>query len=213
MRRIPALVLLTGLVATGLAGCVGGYGAAHPNVVNNIDRAADWRGFQYCGGWGCSDPKQVAFSPDEWAEVAALMQPPLDTAAEERDRIAQVIGHMETVIGDKTGYDRDRAGTGAGIFQLGQLDCYSEAANSSTFMRLLAREGLLRFHEPAEPIMRGQATSRSFRKTHATASLTETESGTLYAMDSWFFRSGQPAVWVEAETWGNAWAPQGGAIL
>lgn len=212
MAGMRGFVAILGLMMmAGLGGCAGGYAAAHPNVIGNVDRAADWRDFQYCGGWGCSDPKESGFSQGEWDEVVAIMTPAATTPAEERDQIARALGAMETIIGAKTGYDRDRAGTGSGIFQPGQLDCYSEAANSSTFIRLLARADLLRFHLPAEPIMRGQATSLSWRQTHATAALTEQETGTLYAMDSWFFPSGHNAVWVDADTWGGAWAPPGGA--
>ncbi len=202
-----------GLAALALGGCMGGYDLAHPNVLGNVDRTSDWEAFQYCGGWGCSDPHEAGFTPDEWAQVIAVMAPPARSAEAERANIGHAIGVMESVIGGKTGYDRDRAGTGSGIFQPGQLDCYSEAANSSTFIHLLNNAELLHFHEPADPIMRGQATSRSWRQTHATAALTERESGTLYAMDSWFFRNGHQAVSVEAEIWADAWAPPGGAVF
>jgi hypothetical protein len=178
-----------------------------------VDRSGDWRHFRYCGGWGCSDPRQVGFTEDEWAQVAAVLTPAAADAAEERDRLAHAVGVMETIIGGKTGYYRDRPGTGSGIFQPGQLDCFSEATNTSTFLRLIAGAGLMHFHAPADPIMRGQATERSWRQTHATAALTETATGTLYAMDSWFFAAGHDAVWVDAETWGGPWAPPGGAHI
>lgn len=201
------------LAAFGLSACMGGYDVAHPNVINNVQREVTWREFQYCGGWGCSDPHEAGFTAAEWAEVQSIMGPPARSAADERDQIARAIGAMETIIGVKTGYHRDRAGTGSGIFQSGQLDCYSEATNSSSFIHLLYNAGLLQHHTPAEPIMRGQATSRSWRQTHATAALTEIETGTLYAMDSWFFPSGHQAVWVEADVWADAWAPEGGASI
>ena len=208
MRAILVLVL-----AVALGGCIGGYGAAHPNVMGNVDHDAHWEGFGYCGGWGCSDPHPVDLTREEWDEVAAIMYPAALTAEEERIKIGQAIGRLETFAGGKVGYDRDRAGTAAGVLQFGQLDCYSEAANSSTFIHLLHNAGLLDFHEPADPIMRGQATARSWRQTHATATLMETESGVLYAMDSWFFASGHAAVSVEADVWADAWGPEGGVIF
>jgi len=201
------------LAAMALGGCIGGYGPAHPNVVGNVDHDAHWNSFDYCGGWGCSDPHRVMLSDDEWAEVAAIMAPAAQSAEEEREQVRHAVGLLETHAGGKTGYDRDKAGTAAGVLQLGQLDCYSEAANSTTFIHLLNNAGLLRFHEPAEPIMRGQATSRSWRQTHATATMMDVESGVLYAMDSWFFRSGEPAVYVEADVWADAWGPEGGVIF
>ncbi len=201
------------LSAVLLAGCIGGFDVAHPNVLGNVQSAATWEGFGYCGGWGCSDPSGTSFTPTEWAEVVAVMTPAAPTPQAEREQVAQAVGLMERFIGPKTGYDRDLAGTGAGIFQPGQLDCYSEAANTSNFLHLLNNAGLLRHHQPADPIMRGLATSRSWRGTHATATMTETFSGVLFAMDSWFFASGHDAVFVEADTWANSWAPDGGASL
>ena len=205
--------ILSVWLALGLGACVGGYDLAHPNVLSNVQRHADWQGFQYCGGWGCSDPHPSLFTPLEWLRVEAIMEPPTAIPAAEREQIAAAIGLMESVIGRKTGYHRDRAGTAAGLFQLGQLDCYSEATNTSTFLHLLHNAGLLRHHTPADPIMRGQATSRSWRQTHATATMVENSSGTLFAMDSWFFDSGHKAVYVEAEIWGDAWAPEDGATF
>lgn len=211
MRAIPLIPAL--FAALSLGACVGGFDTAHPNVMGNVQPAARWEGFTYCGGWGCSDPRETEFTDAEWAEVRAVMSPPASDAEAERAQVAEAIGLMERLIGPKTGYNRDLAGTGAGVFQPGQLDCYSEATNTSNFIVLLANDGLLAFHEPADPIMRGLATSRSWRQTHATATLRERESGTLYAMDSWFFDSGHPAVFVEADTWADAWAPDGGAHL
>ena len=41
----------------------------------------------------------------------------------------------------------------------------------------------------------------------------ETASEARIAMDSWFFDSGHPAVWVDADTWSASWAPEGGASI
>ncbi len=196
-----------------LSACAGGYDRAHPSVLDNVHSGAVWQGFLYCGGWGCSDPHESLFSAEEWARVEAVMTPAARTPLAEREQIALAIGLMESIIGPKTGYDRDRAGTAGGIFQFGQLDCYSEAANTSTFLHLLKNARLMRHHTPAEPIMRGQATSRSLRPTHATAAIIEETSGTLIAMDSWFFENGHAAVFVDADTWADSWAPEGGAMF
>jgi len=213
MRGFRLILTLLIPAALGLSACAGGYVAASDSVLSNVDRGGDWRDFQYCGGWGCSDPREGSFTDDEWAQVVAVMTPPAATAADERDQLAHAIGVMETIMGGKTGYDRDRPGTGSGLFQPGQLDCFSEATNTSSFLSLIHHAGLMHFHTPAEPIMRGQAAERSWRQTHATAALTEDENGILYAMDSWFFGGGHDAIWVDAETWGGAWAPSGGASI
>lgn len=205
MRQIHHLAAV--FLCFGLTACVGGYGEAHPNVIGNVHADAARAGFGYCGGWGCSDPEEAGFTAEEWSRVEAVFLPNSNTAEDERQQIAQAIGLMESIIGPKTGYGRDKGGTASGVFQPGQLDCYSEAANTSNFLHLLNNGDLLRFHQPADPIMRGQATSRSWRPTHATATLVEIETGTLFAMDSWFYDSGHAAVYVEADTWADAWGP------
>ena len=210
--KFTAVLLSFGL-ALGLAGCAGGYGAAHPNVMNNVGHTASWDEFGYCGGWGCSDRQTANFTADEWRQVEEVFAVPATSAEQERQQIAQSIGVIENIAGAKTGYDNDRGGTGAGIFHRGQLDCYSEAANTSTFLHLLDNAGLIRFHTVSDPIMRGQAASKSFRPTHATAAITENESGTLIAMDSWFYDNGHAAVYVDADTWADGWGPDDGGAM
>ncbi len=207
--RVLAILCL----AAALGGCIGGYDLAHPNVISNVQPTANPSGFRYCGGWGCSDPHAAAFTEDEWQQVTTTMMPPAATAEAERAQIGEAIGLMERLIAPKFGYDRDLAGTGAGVFRPGQLDCYSEATNTSNFLHLLNNAGFLRFHEPADPIMRGMATSRSWRGTHATATVIETASAERIAVDSWFFENGHAAVYVDADTWAKSWAPEGGASL
>lgn len=198
-------------ISLGLGGCAGGYDLAHYNVVNNVHDSASWQDFLYCGGWGCSRPQDVLFAPEEWAQVETIMQSAAATPEAERAQVAEAIGLMELLIAPKTGHGGDLAGTASGFSQRGQLDCYSEAANTSNFLWVLHNAGLLRHHTPADPIMRGMAAGKSWRPTHATATMAENLSGELYAMDSWFFDNGHSAVYVDAATWGGAWAPSGGA--
>ncbi len=205
--------LMATFLFLGLAACVGGYGEAHPNIIGNVHADASWDEFGYCGGWGCSDPSDAGFTAEEWIQVEAAFSPQAQSAEDELQQIAQAVGLMEGIIGPKTGYDRDKGGTASGMFQLGQLDCYSEATNTSNFLHLLDNSNLMRFHAPADPIMRGMGTSRSWRQTHATASIRNLETGTLIAMDSWFYDNGHAAVYVEADTWADAWGPGSGAIF
>jgi hypothetical protein len=136
--------------------------------------------------------------------VRALFEPPPQNAEQERETLRQAIGLMERIVGPKTGTDTDKAGTFGNSAYPGQLDCNDEATNSTTYMRLMAANGLLRFHHIEDTKTRGGFLI--FGR-HSTAAISETASGKLYAVDSWFYDNGNPAVVLPLETWQAGWRP------
>jgi hypothetical protein len=168
--------------------------------------------FRYCGGYGCKDPHMVSFTDAQWAEVARLFDPPPPTAAAERAAITQAVGRLEAMAGAQAGTGADRGGTLLHVFTPGQLDCFSEAANTTNFLGLMQRAGLLRHHaiDPVE--MRGMPYGRGIG-THATAVVRETASGQRYVIDSWFYDNGTPAAVAPVEDWIAGWSPEDGASL
>ncbi len=170
--------------------------------------------FLYCGGNGCGTRHRIRFSEAQWAQVQAIFNDSPRDADEERVRIAEAIGLLETMAGNQAGTQNDRGGTLPwSFFAGGQLDCFSEASNTSNFLGLLARDELLRFHEVNEPHMRGLPYTTSGLYNHATAVIEEPETGDQYVVDSWFFDNGEPAVIAPLEDWLNGWSPDGGAWL
>jgi hypothetical protein len=159
--------------------------------------------FEVCSGGGCADIQRVAITLEEWKKVVAVFAATKD-AAQERKQIADAIGVLEKIVGDKTGTSTDRAGTFDNSNYPGQLDCNDEAINTTTYMRLMRQQGLIKLHEIED--MR----TRNFFFTgwpHSTAVIHEITSGQRYAVDSWFYDNAMPATIVPFELWKSGYVP------
>jgi len=157
-----------------------------------------------CHSGGCADISRVSLSAEEWQQVAEEFDPMPEDAEDERSRIANAIGLLEKIIGAKTGTDRDFAGTFGGFSMPGQLDCNDEATNSTTYMKLMLQAGLIHFHELQD------VRIRSFFINgwpHTTAAIRDKQSQQIYAVDSWFYDNGVPAVIIPLEGWKSGWKP------
>jgi hypothetical protein len=160
--------------------------------------------FQFCDGGTCAEVQTVGFTPDEWQQVRDLFDPPPATAEQEREVLRDAIGLMERIVGPKTGTDDDRGGTFGNSEYPGQLDCNDEATNSTTYMRLMAVDGLLRFHRIEDTKTRGGVLI--FGR-HSAAAISEIATGKFYAVDSWFYDNGYPAEILPLEQWRSGWRP------
>jgi hypothetical protein len=162
--------------------------------------------FRVCSDFGCARDTVVVLNEDEWSQVRAIFVPIAADAAEERERIRRAVATLETLVGPKAQTADDDPG--AALFALntrGQMDCIDEAYNTSTYLQLLAAEGLLRRHRVGQPVLRGHLIDRW---PHNTATITETTSGEGYAVDSWFHGNGQPPEIVDLAMWRAGWSPE-----
>jgi hypothetical protein len=162
--------------------------------------------FTVCSGFGCAHDTAVHLAPDEWGEVRHIFAEVPADAAEERNRIRAAIARLETLVGAKAGTANDAPG--AAIIALdtrGQMDCIDEAYNTSTYLRLLAEDGLLRFHSVGQPVLRGHLIDRW---PHNTATIADTGTGSAYAVDSWFHGNGQAPEIVPLDMWLAGWSPE-----
>ena len=161
-------------------------------------------GFDMCHGGGCAAVEKVSLSDEEWALVNDEFDPLPENAEEERSAIANAIGVMEQIVGAKTGTDTDRGGTFGNSAYPGQLDCNDESTNSTTYMKLMIQAGLIQFHE----VMDTKTRNFFFNGwPHTTAVIRDKQSGQRYAVDSWFYDNGVPAVILPLEVWQNGWRP------
>jgi hypothetical protein len=160
--------------------------------------------FSFCWGGTCAAVEKVGLTAEEWARVRALFDPLPADAASERETIRHALGLLESIVGPKTGTAGDRAGTFGNSAFPGQLDCNDEAANSTTYMRLMRADGLIRFHDILDTKTRGGFLI--FGR-HSTAVIVETGTMQRYAVDSWFYDNGQPATILPLETWQAGWKP------
>lgn len=161
--------------------------------------------FSVCHGGTCTIVSQVALDESQWSRIAAIFAAPARDAGEERERIATAIARLETVVGAITGTSDDRAENQLGKDWANQMDCIDESTNTTTYLRMLARAGLLRWHRVEDRVTRGWFL---FGWPHTTAVVSEVASGARWTVDSWFFENGRPPVIVPLELWKTGWRPE-----
>ncbi|MBI3575587.1 MAG: hypothetical protein HY083_08050 [Gammaproteobacteria bacterium] len=173
-----------------------------------------------CSGYGCRIIDSVSLSDVEWRSVRAVFVPRAESPADERRQIARAIAQLEKIIGPKTETEHDKGGTFPGLFEDGQMDCIDESTNTTVYLRLLAANDLLRWHEVWPDATRGYFL---FGWPHTTATVREKPSGDdsmdgggraapgavaeEYAVDSWFFDNGVEPVIIPLKLWRDGWNP------
>jgi hypothetical protein len=205
-RRVFGVALAGGMLA--LSACASGpsdpaaflarYGVKDPKPMSYL----------VCHGNGCRRSTHVILTVEEWNEVRAVFVPPPSDAAEERARIAKAVGLLETLGGIRAGTSDDSAGTFPGGGSASQMDCVDEAVNTTTYLTMMIKDGLVSRHELRGPDSRGYFVSGW---PHTTAVIVETATGQAFAVDSWFFDNGKPATIVPLGVWKGGYTPPGGA--
>ncbi len=161
--------------------------------------------FLVCHGHGCQTRTAVSLAATQWEQVRTLMLPPAPDAVTERQRIAQATALLETLVAPQAGTGGDVGGTFSGLGRgKGQLDCEDEAINTTQYLVMMHRDGLLRFHTPVGRRWRGNFLNGW---PHTTAIVVENASGREWAIDSWFEDNGRPAHVVAADIWRAGWSP------
>jgi hypothetical protein len=175
-------------------------------------------GFDVCSGGGCADIKHVSLTPEEWQKVVTIFsaspilsanQSDKASAEQERKQISLAVGKLEEIVGVKAGTSTDRAGTFDNSSYPGQLDCNDEAINTTTYMRLMVKYGLIKQHEIED------IRTRNFFFTgwpHTTAVIHEVATGRRFAVDSWFYDNGVPATILPFEQWKSGYVPEDSPI-
>jgi hypothetical protein len=186
------------LAALLLAGCSG---SAKVGSLTTADAAPG--ALPVCHGYGCKLRTTVSLDQAQWDSVAASFVPLPQTAAEERAQIGRAIARIEELVAPTAGTSGD-AGQNQLLASAGQLDCVDETVNTQTYLTLLERGGLLRFHVVASPAHRGWPDDTWV---HNTAVVAEHSGSARYAIDSWFFENGRPAAVVPLQAWLDGWQP------
>lgn len=151
----------------------------------------------------------LQLTPAEWDNVQRLFSPQPQTADEERASIAAAVGALEDMIGTKIGTTSDRAGTFGNSDYPHQQDCNDEAINTTTYMRLMQQNGLIRLHAILD------TRTRKFffgGWPHSTAVIQELTTNAEYAVDSWFYDNGHSATIVPMAQWKSGYIPEDSPI-
>jgi hypothetical protein len=162
-----------------------------------------WNRYTVCYAHGCNSLGYVSLSEEQWGQVRDILLPLSDTAAEERQRIRAAIALMEKFSGIATGTLRDKGGTfNFGID--GQMDCIDESVNTSLYLTMFHRYGMLRHHRVVDRATRGWFL---FGWPHTTAVIRENARNARWAVDSWFLDNGEPPFILPLEVWKRGWKP------
>jgi hypothetical protein len=159
---------------------------------------------EICYNWGCAARATVTLS-DFHFDLLQRLFAGVDDAGEERAAIAFAIGLLQELSGEQTPTWADRAGNSRDAEVDGRMDCIDHASNATTYLRLLERRALLRFHSVLEPIVR----ARWIFSVHWAARILDQTTGEAYAVDSWYFDNGRPAAVIQLDDWRKGRAPDG----
>jgi hypothetical protein len=157
-----------------------------------------------CHAYGCRMQTAFRFTDADIAALKTLMTKTrkADTAFEERRAVAYAIGWMERRTGDVIGTSADRPGMDfEGSGDPTQQDCVDEATNTTSYMLILERNGLLKHHTVGTPFSKENLLRGVAGWPHWTAVLKENSNGQKWAVDSWIYANGENPAIVEAEKW------------
>ena len=173
-------------------------------VRDDIITDPTYNSFSVCYEHTCQKVVTRSLTQHEWHRITAPLGVPLPTASDERTAIAATVSNLETTVGQHTGTDRDKGGNLAGFGLPGQMDCIDESTNTTTYLGMLADQGLLKHHTVQD---RATRFGLFVGAPHTTAVIQETGSGRHFAVDSWFFDNGQAPAIVDMHQWESGWEP------
>lgn len=175
-------------------------------VRDDIITTPDVKSFSMCHSQGCKVVEHLSLNDSEWQQISRHFHPVAQSAEAEREQIANAIAEFERIIGARTGTSRDKAGLFPALGSPGQLDCIDESTNTTIYLLILDKQGLLKWHEPMDHVTRGYFL---FGWPHSSAAMKEKHSaeGTEFAVDSWFEDNGQRPHIVPLSQWRSGWKP------
>lgn len=196
---LAALVLLGGCAAQSTLDAEGWYSGSRRLAPRD-------NGVWVCHGFGCHYKAKVDFTARDIAAMRKIMGRPASAAAE-RERVKRLIAWAEKRVAPEAGSANDVGGLDLENARVrGQMDCLDEATNTTSYLLVAQRNGLLRFHQVARPVARGYFLDG--RYPHATAVL-RADDGSSYAVDSWPIANGVPPLVMPLDEWFRQ-APQRG---
>jgi hypothetical protein len=207
LKRLKAIVCLAAAagVPALLAGCTHErLGPVSQHYVDFHTEAPRNNTVYVCHAYGCRMQTPFRFTDADIAQLKTLMAKTrkADTPHEERRAVAYAIGWMETRTGDVIGTSADRPGMDfAGSGDPTQQDCVDEATNTTSYLLILERNGLLKHHTVGTPFSKENLLRGVAGWPHWTAVLRENANGQKWAVDSWIYANGENPAIVEAEKW------------
>lgn len=199
-------LLMAGAAASARNGAASSAGTVAPDTFVRADIITDPtpERFSVCHAHSCTLVSQIGFDEEQWSGIVTIFSPPAADPARERELIARAIATFERAVGPMTGTDQDKGGNARAPRWEWSMDCIDESTNTTTYLRMLARAGLLKWHGVEARSTRGFFI---FGWPHTTAVIRDARDGVRWAVDSWFFDNGHPPAILPLEEWSRGWRP------
>ena len=201
------LIVLAAAICLGLGACAEVAEVEEQRVAKNLDPNPTPASYRVCFGNSCRLHDKVSLTPEQWQQVRAVFDPPPADALAERQTVALAIAVLERFTGEQTGTSDDAPGMGVHLNPDGQLDCIDESTNSTAYLRMMAADGLIQFHDIGFPAHRFVLSAWGPSNT---ATMRENATSKRYAVESYFRENGEPAYVMPLDVWIEGWTPEDG---
>jgi hypothetical protein len=163
--------------------------------------------FPVCYKHTCEKVATVSLNPNEWDEIRSIFQPGANSPKNERLLIKKAIAKLEVIVGKKVNTLSDKGKNMDGMFVHDgyQMDCIDESSNTTTYLALMQKDGLLKWHTVQPTKTRGFFI---FGLPHTTAVIKEKQSKNKWAVDSWFHDNGVEPEILPVSIWSDGWDPE-----
>ena len=172
-----------------------------------------------CFNYGCLAQVDVVYNEAQLAIIGELLGAAHD-AAEERAAIGVAVGRLLGWAGEQSPIAADRGGNYADAAVFGRMDCIDHSTTTTRLLAMLERRQMLRFHrvlaaEKRQPFLVMVHYSASIeeidpvtaRDAAPSAPVGEAAQVLRFAVDSWFFENGRPAVVMPLAQWKSGESP------
>ena len=166
--------------------------------------------FTECHGFSCAEVSSVSLSPQQWRRVAAVFRPRAANPAAERRQIAHAVALMQRLVGAQTGtgvhqWTHENMMIKPNLGDMTQLDCIDEAVNTWTYMTMMERHHLFRFHRVTELAYAGLPRDTNPRNA---AVVQDKGSGEYFAVDPSLVDFAVPPPVIPLKAWEGSWPPK-----
>ena len=159
--------------------------------------------FTICHGGTCEEVEHVVLAEQQWQQIRRLFNDN-SSAREERENIKRAIALLERIVGQLTDTYNDKAENKTDYETNHYMDCIDESTNTTIYLMLLVRDGLLTWHTVEDRGNRGYFFNGW---PHTTAVIKEKQTGQRYAVDSWFRDNGLQPYIIPFTKWKAGWRP------
>lgn len=155
-----------------------------------------------CSAHGCQHQQRYRLKSELLQELSLIMKQATDGPSE-REALKKAIARIETVVGQATGTDKDKAWLSfRGNSDPGQLDCTDEAINITGYLIVMHRNGLIHHHAIHVPKSRFSLTIAN----HYGATIVDVKTLETWIIDGNVGDNGEEPAILEESVWkGNSW--------